>query len=302
MISALEKARRLTAVERLAAARARASDPLEKAMEAIFRKAVTSVSGQARLKDLAEAIASARVLDLEDVLKWPEFAQPMIDGVNRDAMIDMIRAAGTAEARLTLGRPNYSLDITTPTAIDWLRTIGATSIRQMSNVRADALGAFLQQAAQRGLSQLQAARDLRDLRLVGLTARQVRAIYNFRQGLKAAGVPGEIGARRLRAYVSKQLNYRAETIAMDMLTKAFAAGQRALWAQAAADGLIDRSKAVQQWIVLEDACIVCAPLDGVTVPLGAVFPGGFEGPGDPHPRCRCMVILLPFGVEHSIAA
>jgi hypothetical protein len=300
-VLAVHKARRFTNVERMTRARARALDPLEREMESAFRRAVASVSGSARVKDLAEAIRAASVLDLEDVLNWPELGQPVVDAVNRPATIEAMSAAGTAESRITLGRPLYSLDITTPTAIDWLRTSGRQVLDRMTNVRRAALEEFLKVAAQRGLSPLQAARDLRELRIVGLNARQVRATLSFRARLRAAGVVGDVATKRLRAYVARQLNYRAETIAIDMLTRAFAAGQRALWAQGLADGYLDR-RAVQQWITLEDACEICVPLDGVTVPLGQLFPGGYAGPGDPHPRCRCMVVLWPFGLESRAAA
>jgi hypothetical protein len=296
------KARRLARVERLVLARTRALTPLESAMANAFRRAVTNVSAEARVKQIAAAIKSNSVLELEGVLNWPEFGQPIIDAVNRPALLKAMTASGAAEVRIILGRPLYALDITTPEAINWLRSAGIEALSQSEAVRLDSLRVFLEQAIQRGLSPLEAARELRDLRIVGLTARQVRSANNFARALKTSGVTGENAKRRLASFISRQLSYRAETIAMDMLTRAYAAGQRALWAQGVRDGYIDPRKAVQQWITLEDACPICVPLDRVVVPLDRPFPGGFLGPGDPHPRCRCMVIMLPFGVEHDLAA
>ena len=297
----LAKARRLTQVERLVRARDRTSSQ-QTTIEAAFRRAVTAVSAQARAKDIAEAIASGNVLRVEQVMNWPEFGQPIMDIVQRPALIESLQAGGAAEVRIILGRPLYALDITQSEAINWLRTAGYVALEQSTNVRREALLVYMEQAARRGLSVLEAARELRDLRIVGLTPRQVRAIANFGMSLKASGIVGEDAAKRVAAYVSRSLAYRAETIAMDLMTRAFAAGQRALWAQASREGFIDPRKAVQQWVSLEDACIICGALDRVVVQIGQPFPGGYMGPGDPHPRCRCMVLMWPNGVPVDLAA
>lgn len=298
---ALEKARRMTVVERLEAARKRAAAPSEKAIEAAFRRAVTAVSN-ARAKDIADAIASGNVLRLEQVLNWPEVGQPVFDAIMKPALVDMVSVGGAAEVRISLDRPLYALDITTPEAISWLRTSGAVSADQIKNARINALITYMEQAFRRGISVHEAALELKNLRIVGLNVQQVRAVANFRALLKQSGIVGAQAEKRINAYIARSLAYRAETIAMDLMTRAFAAGQRALWAQAVRDGFIDPKRAVVQWITLEDACRICVPLDRVTVPIGQPFPGGYLGPGDTHPRCRCMTILLPFGREQTLAA
>lgn len=47
---------------------------------------------------------------------------------------------------------------------------------------------------------------------------------------------------------------------------------------------------IKRWDTQLDSrvCPVCAPLEGMTRPLGEPFPGGFEHP-PAHPSCRCLV-------------
>lgn len=297
----IAKAGKLTAVERLARARDKVT-PLQNAIEDAFRLAVTEVSAQARIKDIAAAIFSGNSMQVEAVMNWPEFGQPIMDSVLKPALVESLEAGGAAEVKIILGRPLYALDITTPEAIEWLRGVGYTALAQSTNIRREAILVFMEQAALRGISVQQAAQELRDLRIVGLTPRQVRAIANFGAQLKTSGIVGQAAEKKMAAYVSRSLGYRAETIAMDLMTRAFAAGQRALWAQAIRDGIIDPKKAVQQWISLEDACPICESLDRVVVQIGQPFPGGYMGPGDPHPRCRCMVLMWPDGRSLTLAA
>ena len=56
-----------------------------------------------------------------------------------------------------------------------------------------------------------------------------------------------------------------------------------------ADRIEDRT--AREWSALIDACERCWPLDGVRVGIGEPFPGG-EEPGEVHPRCRCIELLV----------
>lgn len=51
------------------------------------------------------------------------------------------------------------------------------------------------------------------------------------------------------------------------------------------------TSAARMWSAMADACERCWPLDGTVVGLLESFPGGAE-PGDMHPRCRCVEVLV----------
>lgn len=76
---------------------------------------------------------------------------------------------------------------------------------------------------------------------------------------------------------------RAETIARTETATADVAGNLNAWK---ASGQVT----AKQWIIGDEACELCDPLDGVTVALDENFPGD-GGDGPPlHPNCRCDVV------------
>lgn len=66
----------------------------------------------------------------------------------------------------------------------------------------------------------------------------------------------------------------------------------ALWRQARARGFLGFD-AKKRWTVTADdrLCPICAPMQGIEVPLDAAFPGGVQGPPR-HPQCRCALVLV----------
>jgi SPP1 gp7 family putative phage head morphogenesis protein len=88
---------------------------------------------------------------------------------------------------------------------------------------------------------------------------------------------------------------RAETIARTETMAASNGGQRAAWAQAVDDGLLNGDEE-EEWITTPDdrTCPVCQPMDGERKPLGGKFNvDGEQIDGPPaHPRCRCTTGLV----------
>ena len=112
------------------------------------------------------------------------------------------------------------------------------------------------------------------------------AVYTINNWIDA-GEPLPVLVERLRPIFG---DARAERIAVTEVTRAFAAGNQAAWAST---GMVGANK----WMTAEDekVCEICAPLDGIVVPLGDGFTpdGPGEGPTMPpaHVNCRCS--LLP---------
>ena len=44
-------------------------------------------------------------------------------------------------------------------------------------------------------------------------------------------------------------------------------------------------------------CETCEPLEGLTARLDEPFVAGVYQPGDPHPQCRCAIVMRPWGVR-----
>lgn len=286
------KARRQTIAEQYLAARKRALGPLRAKQRAAFMRAVRASSDSAKLRRLTDAVASGRPEAIEAALNWPAVAQPIIDQALRSIAIEAAQYGGAAGIRLGIGnvlgaRP-FTLDIMHEAAADWFRSNSRIAVGRLANVRTEALRALLTEAANRGTEAPQVARDIMRLRLVGLHPRQIRMIANRAREMRLSNIPAPLAARRLQLLSDRQLRYRAETIAIDQTTRAYAAGQRLGWEQAQREGLIDR-RAYAEWIVV-DPCEICEPYAGTTAPIGSRFAGNLW-PGEVHPRCECMAIL-----------
>jgi hypothetical protein len=73
---------------------------------------------------------------------------------------------------------------------------------------------------------------------------------------------------------------RAGTIARTEAVNAYITGGQTFATKA---GAVSKT-----WQSISGACAICAPLDGVTVPMDSDYPGGDIGSGPPaHPNCRC---------------
>jgi hypothetical protein len=92
----------------------------------------------------------------------------------------------------------------------------------------------------------------------------------------------------------KLLRERAERIAETETRYAEALGQQAAWARMIGDGTLPggRRHWHKVWITREDACPICEDLDGEEVQLDALFGDEFSAPPEPHPNCRCRVVLV----------
>jgi len=118
-------------------------------------------------------------------------------------------------------------------------------------------------------------------------AQQLRASVGMtrRQAATRAKVEAEKGRKAAERYEAKAIRDRAQTIAITETLRAANEGQVRLWDQQIAAGNLPQT-AARVWIALDDACPVCAPLNGQTAPVRGSFPGGLSGP-PAHPRCKC---------------
>lgn len=148
----------------------------------------------------------------------------------------------------------------------------------------------------------QIARVIRD-KALALTSEQTVASDAYWKDLIKKGLDANTINRRVAKFNARQLQDRAETIALTEIHRAAQAGTIASWQAAANQGLIDPSEWVKVWHVTWDdrLCPICEPMDGVAVGLfdnftvntdGKAIDNGFEKSTEiaaAHPRCRCTI-------------
>lgn len=102
---------------------------------------------------------------------------------------------------------------------------------------------------------------------------------------KGEGVP-ELSKRVAKVFDTAR-SYRTDMIAQTETARAYAYANYETLAALYAQGLVK----YRRWITAPDelVCPVCKPLDGVTIPFEAQYPGNIE-PGWAHPRCRCSEV------------
>jgi len=80
--------------------------------------------------------------------------------------------------------------------------------------------------------------------------------------------------------------YRLDRIAATENSIAFSSGRREFITASVINSVIKRSRVVQVWFALLDACRICQGLNGERVQLGGSWNG--QLPGYVHARCRCI--------------
>jgi len=223
-----------------------------------------------------------------------------------DALLKVVVAGARTEAR-GLKEPGISFDTTNSAAQLWAsQHAGEMIVGASAEMKAAVRDAMTAAFADQGLPPAQSARLIRES--VGLTKGQTNALNNLRTKLienpgkrvKAGKVPIRVPKtgitadrldRALESYSTRLRNARALTIARTETIAAANEGQRLLWAQAVADGLL--SPGVRRvWIAANNPCPICQGLNGTTVGLQEPFAPGLYGP-PAHPRCRCSQGLAP---------
>jgi hypothetical protein len=157
-----------------------------------------------------------------------------------------------------------------------------------------AVRAIVVESFTQGVSPRDTAARIREV--VGLTARQSRAVLQHRSTLLREGASRSAAGKSARRYAERLIGKRATTIARTEIMRASNAGQRASWSAAVADGHLS-ARSRKLWIVAPDdrLCPYCEPMDGVAVGLDLKFDTGLgQVDGPPlHPNCRCTLGIRP---------
>ncbi len=232
-----------------------------------------------------------------------------------------------AEPFLEPGPFSFEFDKINPEATRWAAEESATEVTGIDQKSRDAVTSQLRKVIAGGFADgitlRRLARQIR--RIVGLTAAQQRAVTNLivrlqnanggtlvRAGLLPTTEPGvgrssikvrvppggasaELIERVASRYANLLLNKRALLIARTETIRAANEGQRQLWLQSRAKGLIP-SGVKRIWLITPDdrLCPVCRGMAGQVRPLNEPFDTGRYGlvMGPPaHPAGRCATAL-----------
>lgn len=308
---------------------AAAPDARRQFLAAIERIRGTVVEAQLRaaletknLEAVMAILAQDRLLGaIEPMLLKP------LEQVVLDTGIAAIDATPAIADRVRGGTLAMRFDMVNPSTVQAVRNYGFNMIRQVTEDTRDGIRAIVANAMEFGGHPSEQARQIRGL--IGLTDSQANAVASFRRLLedkdrtalaralrdrrfdgtleRALGAnptaeltPEQID-RMVGKYSDRMLNFRATTIARSETISAARLGTQQAWLQATENGLLQRSRVRQGWMVTPDdrLCIYCAAVPDLNpdgVPLGGQFvtPLGLRDGPTLHPNCRCVVYLMAF--------
>ena len=273
-----------------------------------FLAAVQASKGRVDLEALARAVQSGNISQAQLAMKlqeWPE----KYGELAMDLRAGFLAGGSTAYEILDGARFNMRFDLINPYAVSYssrklpqlVESYKEDARRIIRDIIADAIsGKYTPQTA---------AREIRDH--VGLTERYSNAVTNYRLQLLAEGITGERLEAKVGRYAAKLLNSRARTIARTEIIQAQVSGQRALWNEAANQGLFNRMTAKRVWRTHEDerTCPLCMAMDGQVIAFNGIYTHIAEDSEDAslgnvnvfgeilnapplHPNCRCREDLV----------
>lgn len=196
-------------------------------------------------------------------------------------------------------------DLINPHAVAYARThlsehLGPLKERGREFIQRELIKAM---SGQQTLAQV--ARLIRDNALA-LTSEQILASDLYWKDLIKKGLDSNTINRRMAKFNARQLQDRAETIALTEGHRAASAGQLESWREAARQRLLDPTEWQRVWHSVPDdrTCEECKLMDGVVVKgLEVAFTVNRKGEAvynsfgeqmefaDKHPRCRCIILL-----------
>jgi hypothetical protein len=267
----------------------------EKKVVDIFVNGASESKLSFSLNDMADAYRTGKLSVLREELDTEPLKASLreIGGHARGV------AADTAEASVKylpkeLGG-GILFDQLSPRILRWSEKNTGRLITEVDKSTRAAISNTLKSAIKADLHPMSAAKQIRNM--IGLNAPQSIAVENLRARMIADGVKREIVDARIERYSNQLLNQRAEMIARTEMSQAVNGGRELLWEQLIDDGHIDATRTQRQWVTALDERVddeICAPMEGVTVPVDEEFdtPAGSMFTPPAHPGCRCTVVLV----------
>jgi hypothetical protein len=268
-------------------------------------KAVFDALRNAQKQIPPEALEALRFGNLEgfiSLVNWEEI----------ELSLDQVKSILGAQAALS-GQSFYTANSVQSTllfnlidekAVAWAEKHAGELIRSISDSLRESIRATVAQSLNGELTVAQLGRRIRTN--LPLLPRDAGAVDAFRQrnfekfmqaGMSEAKAREKAEAKAER-YAEKLTRNRSATIARTEIMGASNEGRYQGWQAGVESGYIDNAS-VKEWIAEPDACEICAPMDGTTVPWNDSFESGDEMP-PAHPNCRCTAAILPPDYADSV--
>jgi len=309
------------------------ADKAQPEVRAAFLEAIRRLRGTVKEAELRAAIETGNVREVLRVLDLDKTISEVMGQALAPPLEDAFIEAGRGSIPATLppsagGGAGITMrfDLANPQTSRVLANYNFGLIRQISDDTRAAIQRVVTDAFAFGGHPEEQARQIRAS--IGLTDGQAEAVSNFRTMLETGDrsaldrtlrdrrfdptldaalgedaekelTPEQIN-RMVDRYRERTINLRAKTIARTTTIDISNTANQAAWGQAADQGLLDRSKTRQGWLVTPDdrLCLNCLEvplLNPEGVPLGGYFQtplGPVTGP-TLHPNCRCVTYLIP---------
>lgn len=243
---------------------------LEPQLRKRFLAAVQATKDRVDLEALARAVQAGNVTQAEFAARlreWPEkYGELSID----------LRAgflAGGEVAYEVLDGAKFKLrfDLINPYAVNYANRKLPQIVESYKDDAKRIIRDIITEAVSGKYTVQTAAKEIRDS--IGLTERYSMAAANYRADLIGNGITGERLEAKVERYKEKLLKSRAKTIARTEIIQAQVSGQRALWNEAANQGLFNKADAKRIWKVHTDerTCELCMAMDGQEIPFNGVY-------------------------------
>lgn len=296
----IQHALRQRKIEKATAAETQAIERIAKRLEPQLRKrflaAVQASKDRVDLEALVRAVQAGNVTQAEFAARlreWPEkYGELAID----------LRAgflAGGETAYEILDGAKYKLrfDLINPYAVNYSSRKLPQIVEHYKDDAKRIIRDIITEAVSGKYTPQSAAKEIKDH--IGLTDRYSKAVINYRADLIGEGITGERLDAKVERYAEKLLKSRAKTIARTEIIQAQVSGQRALWNEAANQGVFDRNATKRIWKTHTDerTCELCLVMDGESIPFNGIYTHPELGNADVfgevlngpplHPNCRC---------------
>ena len=238
----------------------------------------------------------------EEVIKSLQNAIPRISTpMTRQAFRSALEALRGLPQGLGIG---ISFDDSDPRAVSWARLRSGRLIVQISEEQVEMIRRIVSNAIANGVTIPQAAKQIEQV--VGLHDRWQRAVENrynndLRRYISEGISPSRattMATQNSAKYRQKLIRTRARNIARTEVMASQNYGTYLGWIEAGEKGLVNLSVTKKEWVAGPSGwkgisvCDLCAPYDGMKVPITSSFPNGLLTP-PAHPNCRCRMILIP---------
>lgn len=256
----------------------------------LFLDAIRQLQSRVNVDNLNAALIAfgPRALDTISFNEWIRDMQVLSNGLHSPG-VDLAGVMTAQQVSEMLGK-DVHWNSQSIRAVEWVREHGAKFVTGVTGNTQQAIRDIMSDSLARGRQPRKIATMLQDV--IGLNPPQAERLMKRLAELEAEGLPDEVVGKKISSMATKMHRQRARLVADHEAISAAGAGQKAMWDDAAANGLLDPNRTARMVIVTPDErlCPKCMPMDQQYRPLNMPFTRGDGVKVMNHPfhvKCRC---------------